>query len=245
MPNADTATAQLQPQRFFANTALLLAMLVFLSFPLTYYLPVVTGTHSFQLLYHVHGLACFAWIGLLAWQARLVAQGNIARHRELGLSGFALSGALILSGYWMAQRGGENRLAQGVAQPWEFTYFNLVDISLFALLVIGAIVLVTRHVDWHRRLIYIAALCLVAPALTRWTLKLPLANSLLVDLLSYVLVTIPFLIALGMHDRRVLGRIHAATLTGAALVLPLQLSSPWVARSDWWNGFAPALMGSG
>lgn len=245
MANADTATAQLQPQRFFANTALLMAMLVFLSFPLTYYLPVVTGTHSFQLLHHVHGLACFAWIGLLAWQTRLVAQGNIARHREIGLSGFALSGALILSGYWMAQRGGENRLAQGAAQPWEFTYYNLIDISLFAILMIGAIVLVTRHVDWHRRLIYIAALCLVAPALTRWTLKLPLAHSLLIDLLAYVLVTIPFLIALGAHDHRVLGRIHPATLTGAVFVLPLQLSSPWVARSNWWNGLAPALMGSG
>ena len=84
-----------------------------------------------------------------------------------------------------------------------------------------------------------------ADALTRWTLKLPLANSLLVDLLSYLLVTIPFLIALGIHDRRMLGRIHAATLTGAALVLPLQLSSPWIARSAWWNGIAPTLLGSG
>lgn len=230
---------------FLANTTLLMALLVLLSFPLTYYLPVVTGARSFQLLHHVHGLACFAWIGLLAWQARLVAQGNIARHREIGLSGFALSGALILSGYWMAQRGGENRLAQGAAQPWEFTYYNLVDISLFALLMIGAIVMVTRHVEWHRRLIYVAALCLVAPALTRWTLKLPLANSLLVDLLAYVLVTIPFVIALALHDRRLLGRFHAATLVGAALVLPLQLSSPWIARSEWWNRIAPALLGSG
>jgi len=230
---------------FFANATLLMAVLVLLSFPLTYYLPVVTGTQSFQLLYHVHGLACFAWIGLLAWQARLVAQGRIALHREIGLSGFALGGALILSGYWMAQRGGENRLAQGADQPWEFTYYNLIDISLFALLMIGAIVLVTRHVDWHRRLMYIAALCLVAPALTRWTLKLPLANSLLLDLLAYVLVTIPFLIALAAHDRRVLGHIHAATLGGAALVLPLQLSSPWIARSAWWNGIAPTLLGAG
>jgi len=111
MPNADTATAQRKPQRFFANTALLMAMLVFLSFPLTYYLPVVTGTHSFQLLYHVHGLACFAWIGLLAWQARLVAQGNIARHRELGLSGAALVLPLQLSSPWIARSAWWNGIA--------------------------------------------------------------------------------------------------------------------------------------
>ena len=245
MHTATLPAQSIERPRFFANATLLMAILVLLSFPLTYYLPALTRAQSFQLLYHVHGLACFAWIGLLAWQARLVAHGRIARHREIGLCGFALSGALILSGYWIAQRGGENRVAQGADQPWEFTYYNLIDISLFALLMIGAIVLVTRHVDWHRRLIYIAALCLVAPALTRWTLKLPLANSLLLDLLAYVLVTIPFLVALAAHDRRALGRIHAATLTGAALVLPLQLSSPWIARSEWWNRIAPALLGSG
>ncbi|MCC5870357.1 MAG: hypothetical protein JJU27_17795 [Gammaproteobacteria bacterium] len=245
MPNADTAAAQLQPSRFFAHTALLMAVLVFLSFPLTYYLPVLARSHNFQLLVHIHGLACFAWIALLAWQTRLVAAGQVARHREIGLAGFALSGGLIMSGYWVAQRAGENRLAQGMAQPWEFTFYNLIDISLFALLMIGAILLVTRHREWHRRLIYVAAICLVAPALTRWTLKLPFSNPLIVDLLAYLLITVPFLIALAVYDRRVLGRVHAATWTAVAAVLPLQLSSPWVARSAWWNGIAPALLGSG
>lgn len=245
MTNADTATAQRQPSNFFASTALLMAALIFLSFPLTYYLPVLSRSHSFQLLVHVHGLACFAWIALLAWQARLVVAGRVARHREIGLAGFALSGGLIVTGYWVAQRAGENRLAQGEAQPWEFSFFNLIDISLFAVLMIGAILLVSRHRDWHRRLIYVAAICLVAPALTRWTLKLPLPNPLVVDLLAYLLVTVPFLIALALHDRRVLGRVHAATWTAMAMVLPLQLSSPWIARSAWWNGIAPTLLGSG
>jgi len=230
---------------FFANAALLMAALVFLSFPLTYYLPVIARSQNFQLLIHIHGLACFAWIALLVWQTRLVAAGRVARHREIGLAGFALSGGLIVTGYWVAQRAGEHRLAQGEAQPWEFTFFNLIDISLFAVLMTGAILLVTRHREWHRRLIYVAAICLVAPALTRWTLKLPLPNSLVLDLLAYLLVTVPFLIALALHDRRVLGRVHAATWTAVALVLPLQLSSPWIARSAWWNGIAPALLGSG
>ncbi|MCC5870361.1 MAG: hypothetical protein JJU27_17815 [Gammaproteobacteria bacterium] len=35
-----------------------------------------------------------------------------------------LSGGLIMPGYWVAQRVGENRLAQGMAQPWEFTFSN-------------------------------------------------------------------------------------------------------------------------
>lgn len=230
---------------FYARAAVLMAILVLLSFPLTYYLPVITGSRDFQLLHHVHGLACFAWIGLFAWQARLVARGQVARHRELGLAGFALTGALIMSGYWMAQRAGEIRNAQGVEYPWEVSFYNVLDISLFSILMIGSILLVTRHREWHRRLTYVAALCLVAPALTRWTLKLPLDNPFVLDVLAYYLVVIPFLIALALHDHRNWGSVHAATLCGIVLLLPLQLSSAWIARSDAWNRVAPWLLGSG
>lgn len=230
---------------FYALAAILMAVLVLLSFPLTYYLPVITGSRDFQLLHHVHGIACFAWIGLFAWQARLVARGQLARHRELGLAGFALTGALIMSGYWMAQRAGEIRIAQGMEYPWEVSFYNVLDISLFSILMIGSILLVTRHREWHRRLTYVAALCLVAPALTRWTLKLPLDNPFVLDVLAYYLVAIPFLAALALNDRRTLGFIHPATLCSIALLLPLQLSSAWIARSEWWQRTAPWLLGAG
>jgi hypothetical protein len=45
-------STEIQRTRFFANATLLMAILVLLSFPLTYYLPVVTRSHSFQLLLH-------------------------------------------------------------------------------------------------------------------------------------------------------------------------------------------------
>lgn len=63
--------------------------------------------------------------------------------------------------------------------------------------------------------------------------------------LTYYLVVIPFLIALTLHDRRNRGSVHAATLCGIVLLLPLQLSSAWIARSDAWNRIAPWLLGSG
>ena len=238
------AAVATQPKQFFARSAIVMAVLVLLSFPMSYYLPVVTGTGRFQLLHHLHGLAFFAWFGVYVWQTRLAASGRIARHRELGLAGFALTGALIPLGYWMAQRAAENRMANGFAQPYEFSYFNLLDMSLFALAMGGAIRLVTRHREWHRRLAYVAALCLLAPAMTRWTLKLPL-DPLLVDILVYVSIY-PFLIALAWHDRKTLGRLHAATLASIAVLLPLHVSSAWIARSVWWNGgVGPWLFGTG
>lgn len=128
-----------------------------------------------------------------------------------------------------------------MAHPYEFTWFNLVDLSLFTLSMIGAIVLVTRHREWHRRFAFVAALCLVAPAATRWTLKVPGIDPFVLDIAAYAVIY-PFLIALALFDWRGLGKIHPATLTALALLVPLHLSSAAIARSDWWNGVAPGLI---
>jgi hypothetical protein len=53
----------------------------------------------------------------------------------------------------------------------------------------------------------------------------------------------PFLIALALFDWRGLGKLHPATLASIALLLPVQVSSAWIARSDWWNSVAPSLIG--
>ena len=80
--------------------------------------------------------------------------------------------------------------------------------------------------------------------MTRWTLKLPM-DPLLVDILVYVFVY-PFLVALAWYDCKTLGRLHAATLTSIAVLLPLHVSSAWIARSGWWNQVAgPWLIGVG
>ena len=64
---------------------------------------------------------------------------------------------MVLLGYWMAQRGAERRLGI-MERPYESTWFNIIDITLFAVLMIGAIALVTRHKEWHRRFVFVAAL---------------------------------------------------------------------------------------
>jgi hypothetical protein len=229
-------------RRFFFSTAVIMAAIVVLSFPLTYYAPLVTGSKRFDLLHHVHGLAFFAWMGLYVWQTWLASRGRIASHREIGLAGFALTGAMIPLGYWMAQRAAELRLAARTADPYYGTWFNLTDLTLFSGLMLASILLVTRHREWHRRLTYVAALCLVAPAATRWTLRLPLLDPMSLDLFSYLVMDL-FLVALALHDRKTAGRVHPATVLCVAVLLPLQISAAWIARSDWWSALAPTLIG--
>ena len=57
------------------------------------------------------------------------------------------------------------------------------------------------------------------------------------------LVMDPFLVALALYDRKTLGRVHPATITCIAILLPIQISSAWIARSAWWNTIAPWLVG--
>lgn len=245
MTNKDIGTGSAheggaRPQ-FFARSALVMAAIVVLSFPLTYFVPVATGKGKFDTLHHVHGLAFFAWFGLYAWQARLVARGQVARHREIGLAGLALTGLMVPLGFWMAQRAAQRRIGT-MAHPYEYTWYNFVDISLFAVLMLASTVLVTRHKEWHRRFVFVAALCLVAPAATRWTLRMPGLDPFVLDVVIY-LVMYPFLVALALFDRRTMGKLHPATLTGIALVVPLHVSAAWIARSNWWNSVAPGLVG--
>jgi hypothetical protein len=78
---------------------------------------------------------------------------------------------------------------------------------------------------------------------TRWTLKLPYIEPFMLDIVVY-LVLDPFLIALAIYDIRTLGRLHRATITCIAILIPLQIASAWIARSDWWNSVAPWLIGA-
>jgi len=226
--------------RFYANSALIMLACVLLSFPLTYYGPLLTGSRGFPIFYHIHGAAFFAWIGLYAWQTHLVATGRTGRHRELGLAGIALSALMVPLAIIIAIAAIRRRMAQGDAHPFDVTFYNIVDITTFSLMMIASIAAVTRHSDWHRRFTFAAALCLVGPAISRWVLRLPevfpltdMAPNILADLL---------LIALALHDRREAGRIHPATLWAFAALVPIHVASPWIAGSGWWRGVAPGIL---
>lgn len=228
--------------RFFSASAILIAILVVLSFPLTYFLPLAAGRH-FTLLRHLHGLAFFGWIALYVVQTRLVHRGNVRLHRELGTAGVALAGAMLPLGLWQAITAASERMARGVVLPFEFSLYNLVDISVFAIAFGWATWQATRHIEWHRRLMFVALLNLFGPAFSRIVLLAPLpfpwldmAPNLLADAL---------LLALAWHDRRALGRIHPVTLGSALLLIPFHAVEPLIARSAAWNAVAPTVFGFG
>lgn len=213
---------------------------VIVSFPLTYFLPTVTGCQHFSPFVHIHGAAYFAWIFLYVWQTHLAAQGKIARHREFGLAGIALSALLIPLGIIMAILAIQGRIAEGDDRPFFYTAFNIVDLATFTILMTASIAAVSRHPGWHRRLTFGAALCLVGPAISRWFYAVPafppftdFGPNIVADLL---------LIPLAVHDRQSLRRVHPATWVVIASLVPLHLLTPFLAASDAWRSAAPLLL---
>lgn len=234
-------SAPVRQNRFFARSAILIAVLVLLSFPITYFIPLATGSRTFTLLRHLHGLAFFAWIGLYIVQTQMVLRGHIRLHRELGIAGVALAGTMLPLGLWQTVTSIGERQAKGVAQPFEFAIYNLVDILVFSVTFGWAIYEATRRIEWHRRLMFIAALNLFGPAFSRILFLTPLpfpwfdmAPNLVADAM---------LIALALHDRSKLGRIHPVTLGAALVLVPFHAFEPLIARSELWNAIAPSLFG--
>ncbi len=235
-----TNPARAARPKFFARSALLMLAMVIASFPLTYFAPMVTGSRHFAPVYHIHGIAFFGWMLLYAWQTRLVATGRSARHRELGLAGIALSAVMLPLGLLLAIAAIHRRAAAGDLHPFDLTLYNMIDISSFSILMLASIAAVTRHIDWHRRFTFAAALTLVGPAISRWFLPLPslppftdFAPNIIADL---------FLIALIVHDRRTLGKVHPATIWVTAILVPIHLLTPFATSSDWWRSLAPVIL---
>lgn len=221
-----------------------MAAMVLIAFPLTYFGPVMTGAKHFSPVHHIHGIVFFAWIGLYAWQTHLVATGRTARHRELGLAGIAISALMVPLGVVLMIAAVQRRMKEGDPHPYDNMLYNVADLSSFTVLMVASIAAVTRHADWHRRFSFGAAICLVGPAISRWfygpwLIKVPEAPPL-TDFAPNLIADL-FLIALLVHDRRTLGRIHPATLWLCLALFPLTLLTPFGTQSEWWRALAPAL----
>lgn len=243
MNAGDQPVRALRRSRFFAWSAIIIAAVVLISFPITYFGPLISGSKSFTLLRHLHGLAFFAWIAFYIAQTQLILRDRVKLHRELGLAGIALAGAMLPLGLWLAVAAIEGRMGKKIALPFEFALYNLVDILVFSLFMAWAILETRRRIDWHRRLAFVAVLNLMGPAASRLFIPLPMVfpwwdmgPNLFADL---------FLLALAWHDRRTIGRIHPVTLIAAAVLIPLHVIEPIIARSPAWNTLAPTLFGFG
>jgi hypothetical protein len=236
-----TSGSLVNPRRaeraFFGGMSAFIAVTVLLGFARTYYLRALVAAPSPPLpaltpLIHVHGLLFTGWIVLLVAQARLVAAGRVDVHRRLGIAGAAVAVLMIGVGTLTALQGVVRGVSPGGMDPRRF-----LAVPLFALVVFGLLLFAgirsRRDPQSHKRLVLLATIALLPPALARWVIVYLGLGPPFVLALSTL-----FVLPLVVWDWMTLRRLHPATLWGSLLVIgsgPLRLA---IAFTPAWLAFA-------
>jgi len=224
---------------FFGGMAAFIGVVVFLGFARSYYLRPLTAGQVPALptltpLIHVHAFLFSLWIALLVLQARLVAAGRIDLHRRFGLAGTALAVLMLAVGTLTALHGVVRGVSPGGMDPRRFLVVPLFALAVFGVLLFAAIR--ARHdPQSHKRLVLLATIALLPPALARWLIfQLGLGPPVVLA------VSTLFLLPLVVWDLATRRRLHPATLWGGLFLVlsgPLRLA---IATSDAWLDIASA-----
>lgn len=201
-------------QRFYIGLSVVGLAAIALGFSTTYFGPVAQGGFHAPVYVHLHGLFAASWVALLGTQATLVRRGNTQLHMKLGRMGMPLAFAIWASGLLTAAWATRRDLPQlgAVAEASLAGTFN--GLTAFLLIVIIAIIM-RRRPAAHKRLMALATIVLLWPAVFRWRHIFPPSER--PDILYGMLIAnLPILIAM-LRDRFRYGYVHPVWLIGGTL----------------------------
>jgi hypothetical protein len=221
------------------------ALVAFVGFAPTYWLPLATGSLDVPMVRHVHGAFFFAWTLFFVMQTMLVANGRTAQHRQTGKIGAGLAAAMVLTGFMVAASSLHGGIAAGFEHAAKvFLAVPLTGIVFFGVLV-GISIAHVKRPAVHKRLMLVATIAVLeAPVARLFMLATMPADAVgpppvSVALMPALAVNL-LLVAAMIHDWKTRGRTHAAYLwAGAALVavqllrMPLSETSVWLAFAGW------------
>jgi hypothetical protein len=242
-------------ERFYVRMAAAFIAIAVVGFAPTYWVPMLRGTLDVPPFAHVHAVVFYGWTLLFLKQTTLAASGRVARHREFGVGGVALATAMLLVGLGLAVNTLRRFEAAGLSDSGRaFAIVSVSAITLFGALFVAA-VLNVRTPAVHKRLMLVATVSLMQPAIARWFLyflapDVP-AGSIAppppmgVTILPAVLADLLIVWAM-FHDRRTIGHVHRTYwIAGAAVVatqvlrLPLSGTAAWSHAAGWLLAVAP------
>jgi hypothetical protein len=191
-----------------------------------------------------HAAFMTAWLVLYMVQAGLAVSGRTGIHKRLGVTAVGLAIGIVVTGYQasveMVRRGfdlsGDLSSAPGGALGQ--TVFQFGGLVVFAVMV-GTALAFRRRPQVHKRLMALTVLLAMMGA--------PLAH--LIGHFQLPGVILPgwgpgVLLAMIVHDRRTLGRIHPATLCGGiGLILAGNVQAVVIGPSQTWQRIVAWLAG--
>jgi hypothetical protein len=220
---------------FFGSMALVMLVTVFIGFARTYYLMRWTGAPDLSPLVHLHGVVLTSWFLVFFAQTILVSAGRTDVHRVLGAGGAALAVAVVTLGTTVAIIRDHPPIPS--LNVRQFLLLPLTIMVLFALFV-GLGFRYRRRADHHKRLMLLASLSLLVPAISRWGIPVGLPGPVV-----GMIVTSVYLLAAWAYDWSRLGRVHPAMQWGGLLLLA-SMPFRWLfGQTDAWQTVAALLVG--
>jgi hypothetical protein len=194
---------------FFGGMGFAMTLTVFLGFAPTYYL-IRPEAPPLTPLLHGHAFFATTWMLLFMTQTGLIAAHRTDLHRRIGIGGAIIAAVLtvLLTMTSIASRGFTNRLV-----------FSAGAILMFVIY-IAAGLLHRHHPDSHKRLMLLATISLLAPAISRLHLPCLPRGSIGPNLGALL-----FLLPAFAYDFAMFRRIHPALLWGGLfmiVMLPLR-----------------------
>jgi hypothetical protein len=245
-----TVSPQSMPYRrpgFYLCFAISCALVAFLSFIPTYWLPLTTGSLKLAPTVHLHAALQFGWVLLFVAQTALAGSGRLTLHRTLGVGGVTLAAGMLIFGVIAAVHSNQLQSAAGHAdQARAFLIASITNVLFFAVAV-GLAAANFRRPEIHKRLMVLATVAVLVPAIARVFLvavtggttitpppiEVTLVPSLLTDLL---------LVAAIVHDRRRYGKVHPVYWIGGGLLIALQVLRIPLAHTPAWQATADGLI---
>lgn len=230
--------------RFYLGFAAIATLLIFVGFAPSYYLKgVIHAPPPLSSLTMAHGLVFTAWVVLFLTQAFLIGAGRPRLHRQLGMAGAMLFGAMVVLGLSTAITAGRlGHAPPGSPPPLVFMALPVLGIVAVAGLVLLALTLRSRR-DWHQRLMIAGFVMIAQPGIGR--LFIPAGVPSWQTHGSFLVVE-TVLAAAVFWDARREGRIHPAWMVAAGVLAVFHLAVTWAyAGSPVWMALATWMTQSG
>ena len=229
-------------RRFYLGMMAAIWAVVLVGFAQTFFLrPLFPKAPSAaEPIFYIHGALFLSWMALFAIQTTLIATGDTAAHRRLGLIGFVLAPLMLVMGLYAATVGARRPTGfTGVPEPAIHFYGVLVVwIALFFALA-GLALLWRSRPQTHKRLMLLAAISLAEAGVTRFPWP-PISTA--PSEMTAFWMTMVLLVPLVGWDLATLRRPHPATLWGGLALIASGPLRDWAAATPAWHSLGKSAM---
>jgi hypothetical protein len=232
------APSRVNDRRLYILAAILTPLIVLAGFARTYYLKPFFDTPEIAgRIVHLHGIVMTAWVVLFIVQVSLVATRRTKIHQRLGLLGAGLAALVVVVGVLTALYAAARGSSPG-PPPLQFLIIPLGDMLIFSILISLALYF-RRKLHVHKRLMLLAAVNLLMPAIAR----IPLSFIINGGPLAFFVLTDICILACVAFDTFKHRRLHPVFLWGTVFIITMQPLRLLLSGTDVWMRFAAALVG--